>query len=866
MNPDSHLPEGAPPGVSDQESPVSRALGELAAALVRPDTSVEEVATLILDRAKALSGSRHGVVAAADPHTGDMIGHTLTGMMQDCHMEQIQSVFPRREDGTYGSLWGHCLNTREAFFTNSPSSHIGAEGLPEGHIQISTFLAAPAYIGSTVLGLIALANAPDGYTERDVAVVRRLARLYALFLERKNSERVIAALARFPEENPNPVLRILADGTISYANAASEMLLDAWDCRCGDTLPPPWAAVVEDALHSGKAAHAEVEHAGGICALVFAPVCDFGYVNVYGMDVTDQRRAENVIRLERDFTSTILDTSAALVVVMDAECRIERINNACEDGVGCTLADVRGVHFWDVFAMPQSTDEVRQAFRNLSAREPGRYEGFWRAPDGTLRLGLWSISAITGADGAVEHYISTGLDVTEHRQYESYHLLNTRLLEELNRPDRGKETLAIITGLIRSTTGFEAVGLRLKKGQDFPYYLTEGFPARFVEAERHLCKLGFDGKPARGADGQVVLECICGAILTGGTDAAMPFYTDAGSFWTNSASLLAAEYTAEQLGAEVRGTCIQTGYESIALVPIKAEGEVVGLMQLNDSRPGRFTPTTIQFLEQICASIGMALKRQRAEETLRELNETLEQKVAKRTAALERRAAQLRLLNSELSNVEQRERKRLSGILHDHVQQMLVAAKLKVSLIGRRGMEGSAEAIREIEDLLQDSIDSCRSLAVELSPPVLREDGLAAALEWLAGQMKGSHDLYLTVQIDAEAAQPDEATAILLYHAVRELLLNVIKHAEATEAHVRLARDTRGICIEVSDDGVGFDQQHLQAGIAHSGLGLFSIWERMEAAGGSMKIQSMPGSGTCITLKAPLAHRRGALKSGYHPR
>jgi len=853
-----------------RESAVNQAVAELASVLVRPGASIKEVAGVILDHAKALTSSKHGYVASVDEATGDLVSHTLTDMMGgECTVEGGDIRFPRGPDGSYGGLWGHSLNTGEAFYTNDPPSHESSRGLPEGHVPIKNFLTVPAVMEGRVLGQVALANSPGGYGPSDLDAVRRLADLYALFLQRKGAERQIESLARFPAENPNPVLRIAADGTVIYANRPAGVLLEAWGCRVGEVLPSPWATLVGDALEFLQVRHAEVEHDEGTCSLVFSPVAGAGYVNVYGMDVTERRRASELVRTERDFATAVLDSTEALVIAVDREGRIRRFNGACERLTGYTFSEVEGKPYFDLFLDPGRSQAARKAFEKLAEGVyPKNFVEYWRTRDGSLRLIEWSNSVITGDDGDIRFVVGTGIDVTRHRQMEAYHALTAQLLEELNRPNRGRETLATVTSLIRSVTGFEAVGLRLRKGLDFPYYVTEGFPARFVEAERNLCRTARDGRPAVGPDGEVILECVCGNVLRGSVDPEKPFYTAGGSFWTNRASRLEEDYGQEALGTEIRGTCIQTGYESVALVPIKADFEIVGLLQLNDSRPNRFTVTMIQFLEQIGASIGMALKRQRAEEALKELNETLEERVAERTAALARRAGQLRELAAELSRVEQREKKRLSSVLHDHVQQMLVAAKLKAAMV-RRQAPAVAEMISEIEDVLQDVIDRCRSLAVELSPPVLHQEGLPAALEWLAEQMRENHGLRVALDVDSEAGPADESTAILLYNAVRELLLNTLKHAGVAQARVSLKRWGERLFIEVSDKGAGFDPARARSGRVEAGLGLFSIRERLEAAGGTMSIESTPGAGTRVRLVAPVParrHRAARLGAGENVR
>jgi PAS domain S-box-containing protein len=222
--------------------------------------------------------------------------------------------------------------------------------------------------------------------------------------------------------------------------------------------------------------------------------------------------------------------------------------------------------------------------------------------------------------------------------------------------------------------------------------------------------------------------------------------------------------------------------------------------------------------------------------------------------ALQRRAAQLQTLASELTLAEHRERRRLAQILHDHLQQLLYAARLNLSGLRRkaRGKE-LQQTIGQIDELLGQCIDESRSLTIEISPPVLYDGGLAAALQWLARHVQQTYGLAVEVEVGA-AAEPDmEDIRVLLFESVRELLFNVVKHAEAQHARVSMATSfDHEVQIVVADEGVGFDLARLQLGEASAaGFGLFSIRERLEAMGGGLEVDTAPGQGTRVTVFAP---------------
>lgn len=257
-------------------------------------------------------------------------------------------------------------------------------------------------------------------------------------------------------------------------------------------------------------------------------------------------------------------------------------------------------------------------------------------------------------------------------------------------------------------------------------------------------------------------------------------------------------------------------------------------------------------LTQPFALLFRDLKHNEAE--LKTLNETLEQRVVERTAVAEQRANQLRALAWELTQTEQHERRRLAQVLHDHLQQLLFAAKLAIARLQRR--ESSAEqrhSLTQIDEMLQEAINASRSLTVELSPPILYDAGLPAALEWLARQVHDKHHLAVRAETDQDIGPIDDDTAALLFQAVRELLFNVVKHAQAASATVQL-HSSKGdkIRLVVSDSGIGFDLTRTRdRKNSNGGFGLFSMRERLELIGGEVEIQSSPGNGTQVILTAP---------------
>lgn len=426
------------------ELAVNKAIVELADALIGPSFSIEEIADTVLQQAQQLTASEHGFVSSIDVDTGACTSHTLTHMMGDqCRIQgdDASIVFYPGEDGRYPGLWGHALNEGQGFYSNAPQTHPASTGIPAGHIPLKNFLTAPALVGDTAVGQIALANADAGYSERHLEAISRIAKVYALavrrrrgdialktseeryalaqkaanigswdwnmvtgtltwsdriepmfgflrgqfkgtyeaFLEclhpddrqfvidsingcaenqqayriehrivwpdgtvrwvaetgdvvrdaggkalrmvgvvqditeRKHAELHARDLAKFASENPSPVLRIRSDGVVLYSNRPGQVLMEKWRTQPGQAMPREWSRRIAAVRESNAPRLMEVECRRRVFSLVLVPVADADYVNIYGRDVTDHRKAERQIRkLNQELEQRVLERTGEL--------------------------------------------------------------------------------------------------------------------------------------------------------------------------------------------------------------------------------------------------------------------------------------------------------------------------------------------------------------------------------------------------------------------------------------------------------------------------------------------------------------------------------------------------------------------------
>ena len=270
------------------------------------------------------------------------------------------------------------------------------------------------------------------------------------------------------------------------------------------------------------------------------------------------------------------------------------------------------------FYAPEGRDRIARAFGACAARGvPYDEELEIVSAQGRRRWVRTTGVPVRDEQGRIVRVQGSFQNITERKLREEEHAFASRLTALVGAPGDLHERLAELTRVLQEWSKCEAVGIRLRAGEDFPYYETRGFPPAFVRGESRLCACGPDGKILRDGEGNPVLECMCGNILCGRFDPSKPFFTARGSFWTNSTTGLLATSTAADRQARTRNRCNGEGYESVALIPLRLDDRTLGLLQFNDVRPGRFTPGMIAHLERIADALAGALARREAEERLR---------------------------------------------------------------------------------------------------------------------------------------------------------------------------------------------------------------------------------------------------------
>ena len=214
----------------------------------------------------------------------------------------------------------------------------------------------------------------------------------------------------------------------------------------------------------------------------------------------------------------------------------------------------------------------------------------------------------------------------------------------------------------------------------------------------------------------------------------------------------------------------------------------------------------------------------------------------------------LKSLALELSLAEERERRRIATGLHDYACQNLVLSTMKLQGLRASLPSGPISVLDSVSGTLKETLASIRELTFDLSSPILYKFGLAAALEeLLRDKLRGEHRIRYQFTDDGRPKPMDQDVLVLLFQSMRELLINVIKHAHAQEVHLDIRREKDSIRIVLTDDGVGFDASEVLSFPSEKrSVGLFNILERLDYIGGKLDVESEPGRGSRFTLVAPL--------------
>ncbi len=438
---------------------------------------------------------------------------------------------------------------------------------------------------------------------------------------REQLDEALRSAAQFPDENPYPILRIDRAGTVLYANHSAIALGGEWRCEIGRPAPESFARLVRETLDCGQARQVDVETGGRVFSFLFVPIADSGYVNLYGRDITARKQAEEAMRQAKEVWEQTFDTVPDLVAILDDQHRIVHANRPMAERLGVTTEQCIGLHCYE--AVHGTAQPPEFCPHTQTCRDGREHTAEVHEP----RLGgqfLVSTTPRFDEQGRLIGTVHVARDITARKRDEEEREIAAGFLRLVNE-SRGKEDLVrTAVTFFQEKSGCEAVGVRLKDGDDYPYYEARGFPQEFVLLENRLCARDDAGQPIRDSDGNPLIECMCGNVICGRFDPSKPFFTTRGSFWTNCTTELLANTTEADRQARTRNRCNGQGYESVALIALSVGEDRLGLLQLNDHRKGRFAAEGIALWERLAGYLGVALAKTRAEERQRQSEERLQ--------------------------------------------------------------------------------------------------------------------------------------------------------------------------------------------------------------------------------------------------
>lgn len=696
------------------------------------------------------------------------------------------------------------------------------------------------------------------------------------------------------EASLDPLVTIGSDGTITDVNAATEAAtgyartaLIGTDFSEYFTEPERARAGYEQVFRDGFVRDYALElrqRDGRVMSVLYnASVYRDETGKVLGVfavarDITERKRAEDLIRLQADQYKTMLATTSDGYWLYDADGNLLEVNDAYCRMSGYSRDELLRMRISEIEAI-ESPREVSRHIRHLiEGAGFDRFESRHRRKDGSL----WDVEISATYWRTTGQMLLFCRDITERKQAQE---ALRRLNEELEARVQTRTA-----ALKEANSEAQAANARLQEiNRELQQEVEERQRAEEALASANVALTNERNLAAQRAD---ELEVVFAAMH----DAIEVYDAHGVMVKANKEALARFDFDPIGMDRKSRNTKNSLRYLDGSLVPLEelptcraergewfydeqfliyhashATNRIVQLSAapLYKERPLIGTVVLWQDItEQQKLLKQLSDHRVILEETVQERTaelartvEALTAEVSRRTLAeegLRLRSEQLRLLASELTLAEQRERQRVATVLHDDLQQLLVGARLVVSPLIQAADSTVREAGREAMDLLTQTLRCSRSLTEELSPPVLLRGGLSHALDWLVRWMAEKHHLTVHVHTDESTAVEPPDLTLLLFQAIRELLFNVAKHSQVQSASVTVSHHDTQIQVQVADEGVGFEPTQLRlAGGTAGGFGLFSLRERLELLGGSLEIDSTPGKGSRFTLLAPMEAAAG---------
>ncbi|MDZ7696809.1 MAG: PAS domain S-box protein [Deltaproteobacteria bacterium] len=592
-----------------------------------------------------------------------------------------------------------------------------------------------------------------------------------------------------------------------------------------------------------------------------APVC-----RCVLSDITERKQAEEALRESEKKYRSILEKIEDGYFEVDLSGNFTFFNDSMCRTLGYSSNELMGMNN-RAFMDTENAEKVYNAFNQVFTSGQPLKSFDWEliTKDGEKCYVDTSVSLIKNANGEAIGFRGIERDIIERKRAEIYLEMGREILQILNEPGDLQESTQRVLAALKKRTGVDAVGLRLQEGEDFPYFAQDGFSQDFLQTENTLVERGKDGGVCRDKDGNVCLECTCGLVISGKTDPSSPLFTKGGSSWTND-SFPSLDLPSDQdPRLHPRNNCIHQGYTSIALIPVRTSDRIVGLIQLNDKRKGRFTLETIEILESIAAHIGSALMRKQAEEEKEKLQAQLHQaqkmeSIATLTGGIAHDYNNLLSIivgNLGLAMQEAETETALSHFLKEASRATDKVRDLTHELMALSRGGAPVKEVLSLKPVLKNS-----AKIIPADSGILIEESIKDDLRPVPHDPHKLDAVFRNVLTNAVEAMPQGGTITITAENLRIDDLDQDPGLALKAGYY--------VKITIGDEGKGLPEEHMDKlfdpyfstkpmGVQKGmGLGLATAYAIVQKHEGHIAVNSTPGVGTTVSIYLPGAEKEGS--------
>ena len=506
---------------------------------------------------------------------------------------------------------------------------------------------------------------------------------------------------------------------------------------------------------------------------------------------------------------------------IDKDGTIVRINDTELKWLGYTREEVIGKKKIFEFYTPEGVERFKKTYPAFVERgSVADLELDLVRRDGSVLSVLLNGTAIRDSDGNFLMSRSTMFDITDRKEAEQRIRANNELLKLFAQKYSLSEYLDAVCGLVRMWSGCLHVGFRIiDENSKIPFLASIDYDPDFLKREGTL-SLVHD-------------QCICTRVISGRPEPSdLTCMTPGGSFISGNTSSF-TETLPDDQRTKYRGVCMQAGFKSLAVVPIRYRDQALGAIHIADEREGAVTLKKMEFIEQLAVIVGEAIYRFSADEELRKSRE------------------ELRNLNKYLRESREKERTAIAREIHDELGQIITALRLELAWISNnyRDHDRLFNKSKSMLALVDSTIQTIQNIIAELRPGILDVLGLFAAIEWQAAELKKMSGITCDLMLPPEDVPLSADISTNIFRIIQELFTNIVRYSKATNVSVKIEIKRDRLFLNVTDNGIGIRPQDVSSPVS---FGIIGIRERVYAMKGEMHIAGTSGMGTSVTIVVPV--------------